>query len=190
MGKQFKIAMFITSFLPLWISILFINLVSLFSNSRLSSVEIFTTIVILASNLASSLIIYFSLNSLHKGDYKKYKIIDATLEQGFTTNFLISYILPLFVFNFAEWTDLALFCIYFITLLFLSYKNNNVYANLIFEFMDYKFYSCILTRNAGIEGQTISSIILSKNNLSSQIGNTIEIAPLNKPFYIMRILAE
>lgn len=131
-----------------------------------------------------------SLGSIQPSEYKTYKVIDAKQEKGITSEFLLSYVLPLFAFDFTRWDGVVQFLIYFIVLAFLCYRNNNVYANIILELKKYKFYDCELIWSPEPNRKPIQAMVLSKNNLHSQKGNTIEIATLNKPFYLMKYLEE
>ena len=190
MGKLFKLAMFITSFSPLWITVLFINVLSIIKNDSNLWTEYLGIISIIMINLISILIVFKSMASIQPSEYKSYTVIEAEQEKGITSEFLLSYVLPLFAFNFTEWDGVVQFLIYFNVLAFLCVRNNNVYANLVFEIKKYKFYSCELQWKAEPNTKPIQAMVISKNNIYSQKGNTIEVAPLNKPFYLMKELEE
>lgn len=128
--------------------------------------------------------------SIQPSEYKKYRVIEAKQEKSLTSEFLLSYMLPLFVFNFTIWNGAIQFLIYFVVLAFLCYRNNNVYANLIFEFWGYKFFDCKLQCASELNLSPIQVILISKNNICAQKGNTIEVASLNKPYYIAKFLKE
>ena len=70
--------------------------------------------------------------------------------------------------------------------MFLCVRNNNVYANLIFEFKSYKFYNCELQWIAEPDVPTTQSMIISQSNLCANKGNTVEIICLDKPFYLTK----
>lgn len=186
MNKLFKSAMFFTSFLPLWITILFINIMSIYNNKVNLYSEYIGIICIIAGLLISLLIIWGSMKSIKNSALKKYKILEATQEKGIASEFLLSYILPLFAFDFAKWDSVVQFIIYFCIIAFLCIRNNNVYANLLFELTNYKFYTCELVWVPEPETKSIHATIISKKNLCANKGNTIDIAPLNKPFYLTK----
>ena len=190
MGKLFKIAMFITSFLPLWITVLFIDTLSILQNSANLYTEIIGIVLIVLMNLLSILVIYRSMASIQPSEYKKYRVIEAKQEKGLTSEFLLSYVLPLFAFSFTTWDGAIQFLIYFVVLAFLCYRNNNVYANLIFELRRYKFFDCELQWISELNLSPIQVMLISKNNICAQKGNTIEAASLNKPFYLTKLLEE
>lgn len=186
MSKLFKIAMFTTSFLPLWITVIFIDCMSLMKRTTTPYTEIIGLAVIGVAIFFSTFVIIRSMKSVKETDYKPYRIKNATQEKGITSEFLLAYILPLFAFNFTEWDRVIEFLIYFCILAFLCIRNNNVYANLIFECKGYKFYTCELEWVPEPTVPSIQAIVISRSNLSANIGNTINVAPLDKPFYLMR----
>lgn len=186
MGKFFKIAMFITSFIPLWITILFIDVISIIKKNQYLITEIIGIAVIFVILSMSILIIVLSMKSITLSSYKIYKIEAATQEKGITSEFLLSYVLPLFAFDFTQWDSVVQFLIYFFILAFLCIRNNNVYANLIFECLNYKFYTCDLIWAPEPNTPAIQAIVISNSNLCAMKGNTIDVAPLNKPFYIKK----
>lgn len=190
MGKFFKVAMFITSFLPLWITIIFIDVLNIARGNPNLYTEKISLVVILISISFSSFIIYGSMKNIKSEDYEPYKISSAVQEKGITSEFLLSYILPLFAFDFTLWESVIQFLIYFGILAFLCIRNNNVYANLIFECRNYKFYTCELIWTPESTTLPIQAIVISKSNLCAKIENTIEVASLNKPFYLMRHVKE
>lgn len=186
MGSLFKLAMFITSFIPLWITVLFIDTLSIIKNDQNLWTEYISIMVILVINLISITVILKSMSSIQTSEYKTYRIIEVQQEKGITSEFLLSYALPLFVFKFTQWDGVIQFLIYFIVLAFLCTRNNNVYANLIFEIKKYKFYDCELQWKPEPSVKPIQAMVLSKDNLCAQKGNTIEVAALNKPFHLMK----
>ncbi|NLF41670.1 MAG: hypothetical protein GX587_03150 [Bacteroidales bacterium] len=190
MGKLFKLAMFITSFIPLWLTVIFIDILNIINNHMNLWTEYISIVTIIVLNAFSILVLFKSMASIQSTEYNSYKVIEAIQEKGITSEFLLSYVLPLFAFEFTQWDGVVQFLIYFIILAFLCIRNNNVYANLILEIKKYKFYDCELQWKPEPSVKPIKVIVLSKENLCSQIGNTIEVASLNKPFHLMKNLEE
>ena len=58
-------------------------------------------------------------------DKYEYTIVDAKENKSIITDYMLSYILPLFVFDFTQWDGVVMFLIFFITLGFLCIKHNN-----------------------------------------------------------------
>ena len=116
MGKYFKRAMFFTSFLPLWITVAFIDILSISKGGANLYTEITGLTCIIVIFIFSAFVIYGSMKKLKSTDYKPYIICNAIQEKGVTSEFLLSYILPLFVFDFTRWNSVIEFLIYFIML--------------------------------------------------------------------------
>lgn len=186
MNKYFKVAMFYTSFIPLWITILFISILSLIRDSSNPYTESIEISLILLGLIFSTLIIIKVITSVSHEHGVKYKIVDAQQEKGITSEFLLSYILPLFAFDFTKWDGAIMFLVYYGILMFLCVRNNNVYANLIFEFKNYKFYNCELQWTSEPDVPTMQAMIISKKNLCANKGNTVDIICLDKPFHLMK----
>lgn len=186
MNKFFKISMFITSFIPLWASVVFLDILSLQDKSQFHTTEIIGLVIMGIMLLFSIVIIIISINHVSPTDFQNYTIVEVSQEKGVTSEFLLSYILPLFVFKFTEWTGIIQFLIYYLILMFLCVRNNNVYANLILELGRYKFYSCTLKWKPEKKSLPIQAIVISRENLCAAKNNTVRVAALNKPFFISK----
>lgn len=185
MNRLFKVAMFFSAFIPLWITVFFLDVISIVdeSNSNVGS-EIIGICGIVIGLVLSAIIIFCSMRGLQDRDYQRYKILSVEQKNGMTSEFLLSYILPLFAFDFTKWSSVVEFLIYFLILAFLCVRNNNVYANLLFEVKKYRFYTCEMQWVAEAEATPIPMMVISKMPLNAYKGNTIEVAALNKPFYL------
>lgn len=190
--------MFITSFIPLWISIILILIIDhiaslsiffeYYFNEHIINFELLTSNTIWAIqlifgilffNIASIFIILFGISFIkkHTNFQYFYEIKEVSKEQTITSEYLLSYILPLFAFDFSTIKGLLCFMVYFIILGFLCIKNNNVYANLFFELQKYSFYNCQVDTGKQI-------LIISKKDLCSKIGHKITVGELNQSIYI------
>ena len=185
MNALFKYAMFFTAFIPLWITVLFLDAMSISdkTNSYIGT-EVMGIGCIIIGLVVSMIVILCSMKNMTDNDYKKYRILSVEQEKGITSEFLLSYILPLFAFDFAEWMSVVEFLIYFGMLAILCTRNNNVYANILFEVKRYKFYTCEMQWGAEADTTPIQMTVISKRPLTAYKGNTIEVAALNKPFYL------
>ena len=183
-------SMFFTSFLPLWITILFINIKSIVLNYENLYTEKIGILLILLATIVSVTILFSSKKVLKESDFTDYTIISTNPKNGVTSEYLLFYILPLFSFDFTVWDSVVQFVFCFLVLSFLCVRNNNVYANILFELLGYKFFDCEVKDLSELEeekAETIRIIVISKDSsLPSQGGNSISIAPLNKPFYLVR----
>lgn len=188
MNKSFKWHMLITSFLPLWFSILIIdswnlicygkdiwnndvnyfsNIFNIFVNNI--TIIIFMLIVIINMIVSVSVINKFiNLQNKNADKYNKAKLQNAKSCSNLSPEFLIAYILPMLVFNFVSTLHIVLFILYFSMLAFLSIRNNHVYVNILLEFKKYKIYTADVVHNKmGQEKEFKECIILSKNDICS-----------------------
>ncbi len=184
MGVLFKTSVLLLSFTPLWVTILIMNIVSLSQNTKCLFAEKAWVVLILLSFAVALLYFLWCVGKIKKGSKYPYTLLSAKHERGFTSEFLLSYILPLFVFDVTHWYGTLYFLIYFFVLSFLCVRNNNIYANIVLELMGYKFFSCSVQKlPIGNEG-TSEIILISKEPICSMIGNRILIDSIGKPFYM------
>ena len=176
MSKLFLISLFHTSFTPLWISILFIDIKSCIENPTHRWTECISIVCILISWLIAVFIMRAELSSNGKEGTAPHKVISATEEKTITSEFLLSYILPLFTFNFTQWGQVVLFLIFYFTLGFLCVRHNYLCAGIILEIVDFRFYTC---RVANEDGQEFEQRILSRRHLNECLGETLYLKPLN-----------
>lgn len=106
--------MFFLSFVPLWVSILFIDFMSLHHSQANPWTEIISISLITVVSLIS-IIVLLRVLCVPKGAdcIADYKIVEINEEKKISTEYLLSYILPLFAFQFDKWTDVVTFLIFF-----------------------------------------------------------------------------
>ena len=204
MDKRFKWNMFITSFLPLWISIVIANISSIIVSAvekwKMGEKFLFNIKVILNDNFISIivtlvvvivfLVTIWNINRFIKDKNKnpnkpKIKITNAKRANKLSSEFLLAYILPMIAFDFTNLKSIILFVIYFGMLAFLCIRNNNVYTNILLELKGYRMYSCDLEKQ--VMGKTRlykECLVISKNNLIIQIDNDIEYWDFDNYIYI------
>lgn len=187
MGLLFRVSMFITSFAPLWLSILFIDILSVYDGNPNLITEIVGIVCILLINIASTIYLFAGTRKAtdkRGGGFERYSdilVVSARREKAITTEYLLSTVLPLFAFDFTLWRQTVLFLICFATLSFLSLRSGNVYANMFFEFQGYSFFNCAVKVN-GTQQEDIT--ILSKINLHATIGHKISIVKIGTVVFI------
>lgn len=204
MDKSFKWHLFFTSFIPLWISIIVINiwkstgwlingvnpqlnfganLVTFLKYNYLSVFLIFTITILLLISIIS--LDNFLKNKKVENNKPTCKILEAKHSSNLTADFILSYILPMIAFNFTSLLDVILFLIYFCVLAFVCIRNNNVYINFLFEVKGYRMYNCKLQcirANTNVEYS--DCLVLSKKHLDSEINRNIEYWDFENKIYI------
>lgn len=175
-------SMFFISFAPLWISVIFLDYMSIYQGNDNIFTEIISISLILLVFLLSLLILIPVFNPHNAKDAHQYQIKTAREEKSVTAEFLLSYILPLFAFDFALWYETVLFLIFFGTFSFLSIRHNHFSVNVVLELMRYRFYVCDLENE---DGKNITKTVISQKILSAHIGSTIDLRPINNDFAVM-----
>jgi len=176
--------MLVTSFIPLWVSILFVVLWDIQSACyptlkcliKNNGVQVGFSVFIIAIFLISTVsVIAFLLRKRNQNEISGYtKIISAQKSSSLVTDFLLTYIMPLIAFDFTNARDISLFLLYFALIVFLNIRNGNVYTNILFEFLGYRVYICNIERN--ITGKDFSfseCAVISKENLTGKIEQNI-----------------
>ena len=188
MWIKFKWDMFVTSFIPLWISIIIFDLWDLVDEAvasyskegtlleKLRSFALDNTIQIISITVIVIMVVFsicginrFLRNRENSQQNPTGTILKAKKANKLSSEFLLAYILPLIAFDFSDLKSIVLFLTYFIILAFLCIRNNNIYTNIMLEFKKYRIYSCDIQRPTP-GNQTIiyyDSLIISKEDLTS-----------------------
>ncbi len=205
MWRKFKWDMFVTSFIPLWLSIIVLDvwdiilhalgkwenkicLVENFKNILCNSYIQVISVTIIAIVVINSIVGVNSFlkkklsvkNNPPKGTVKK-----ATKANKLSSEFLLAYILPMIAFDFGDSQKLVLFLIYFFILAYLCIRNNNIYTNVLLEFKGYRMFicdfECIVANTKYIYHD---SIVISKTDLTQEEDNDIPYWDFENYIYI------
>ena len=150
MSKIFSFSLYFTSFLPLWISILFIDIKSCIENTDNLWTEIISISCILGFMLICIFVLFVTLCVNTTEGTQKQHLLSAVEEKSITAEYLLSYILPLFAFDFTQWSQVILFLIFFLSLGFLAIKHNYLSVNVLLELTNFRFYTCTVENEDGI----------------------------------------
>ena len=172
----FSYSLFFLSFTPLWISILFVDILNIIQGDEHLCTEYIGMVCIILSLIFSLIVLFKELKSQCTEGTHLYTIVNVKEEKTITTEYLLSHILPLFTFDFKQWDGAILFLIFFITLGFLCIKHNNFYVNIVLEIAKYNFYSCTLINEDNVQ---INKIVISRRKLTGCIGDDIHLKLLN-----------
>ena len=193
MWKKFRWDMFVTSFLPLWLSVIVFDIWGIVGNSiniwdknnkyinnianclYNNCIEIVVTITVLLMALISIVGVNDFLKQCKTKKNHPIGIIKrATKANKLSSEFLLAYILPMIAFNFGKLQDVILFLIYFSVLAYLCIRNNNIYTNILLEFKGYKMYNCDIECSVLEKAEIYhDSLIISKEDLTQMEGNKI-----------------
>lgn len=173
-------SMYFLSFVPLWITVLFIDIKSLIDGGGDKWTEIISITGILLGLLVSLIILFIKF---FVTDDEKYvlSIQEAKESKTITAEFLLSYILPLFAFDFTQWDEMVKFLIFFLIFGFLCIRHNYFSVNIILEILHYRMYECSLMNP---DGKEVERTVISKNILSASRGRFIQVKILNNEYYL------
>ena len=173
-------SMYFLSFIPLWFAVLFIDIKSLVEGGGYKWTEIISISGILLGVLISLIILFVKFFFL---DDEKYvlTIQDAKECKNITAEFLLSYILPMFAFDFTQWDEVVKFLIFFLIFGYLCIRHNNFSVNIVLESMHYRMYEC---RLMNADGKEVERTVISKDILSARKGKDIKGKILNNEYYL------
>lgn len=181
MSLILSFCMYYLSFTPLWFTVLFIDIKSLIEGGDYKGTEIVNVVIIIIFLFATIIYLLCYFKESQSGFFEEYEIIKAQESKMITAEFLLSYILPLFAFDFCRWDQVVEFLIFFSVLGFLCIRHNYFSVNIILEIMKYKVYECTIKNNDGIP---IEKIVISKNPLTLKKGHPITLRLLNNDVFL------
>lgn len=181
-------ALFITSLLPLWISVLFIEIKSIAESTSDIHTEIIAIAAIVIANVISVLLILVWVNQVDKVSTEDWIIEEVKEEKAISAEYLLSYILPLFAFDFTRWDSVVLFLIFFMTLMFICIRHNHLTTNILLEVIRYTTYSCALKKEDSASKN--NKMVISKANLSLYRGRIIHVNNINNEYCFATPLSE
>nr|WP_290463242.1 hypothetical protein [Acutalibacter muris] len=179
MSKIFSLCLYHTSFVPLWISILFIDIKSCIENQSNRWTECISIGCILISCIIALIVLLVALCAHRKEGTTPHKVIAAREEKTITAEYLLSYILPLFAFDFTQWSQVVLFSIFYLTLGFLCIRHKYFSVNIILEIANFRFFTCMVENE---DGQQLEQQILSHRRLNGCIGDILYLQSLNNEY--------
>lgn len=179
MSKIFSLSLYHTSFAPLWISILFIDIKSCMENTSNLWTEYISIGCILISCLIALIVLMVALCTGGKEGTTPQTLVSATEEKTITAEYLLSYILPLFAFDFTQWSQIVLFLIFYLTLGFLCVRHNYFSINIVLEITNFRFYIC---RVENEDGQIMEQRIISHRRLNGCVGKTLYLKSINNEY--------
>ena len=168
--------MYFLSFTPLWVTVLFIDIKSLLEMDGDKYTEIISIIIIIIFTIVSLLVLLYEFIGTKNGHIDNYEIKEAYESKTITAEFLLSYILPLFAFDFCKWDQVVEFLIFYLILGYLCIRHSYFSINIILEIMQYKTYECIVNNS---DDKETTKCIISRRTLTMENGEKIQVKILN-----------
>ncbi len=179
MSKIFSLSLYFISFTPLWISVAFVDLKSIFTTKHDVYTEYISLFCIIIGMVVASLCILSNLKETTLEGTISVRLQNSIKQKTVTSEFLLSYILPLFAFDFTLWDNVVLFLIFFVTFGYLCIKHNYFSVNIVLEVLNYNIYLCNVENK---DNQQLEKTIVSRTELMLLKGEEIHIKALNNDF--------
>lgn len=182
MSKVKSFCLFFTSYFPLWVSILFIDIKSIIENSNYVTTEWISVILIAVMLIISFCVLIgmFSKTQRDSQTLQKLVLSEVQKQKSVTVEFVLAFIVPLIAFDFTRWYGALLFAFFFFLLSFLCMKHSFISVNIVLEIANYRYFTCKLIDN----GKTVERIVISKESLPSMINNKIRLKRINNEYAI------
>lgn len=187
MDTEVKWNMFVTSFIPLWVTIILSDAwdIGAYAIARLECfkapgagfrgeaerllranwIQIATIVVVCAMLSASIWRLSGFLKQKEKENCPKGKLLRVAANGRLPAEFLLAYVLPMVAFDFSEGKGVMLFAVYFQVLAYLCIRNNNIYTNIYLELRKYRMYECDIECRVGNDTYVYSgSLVISRRD--------------------------
>ena len=167
MKITFKFSVFFVSYTPLWLSIIYIDLMNIFyHNTKSPWTERISITCILLAYLVFVPNMVRTLKKLGKENSEKHKIIAVHEQKTASLEYILTFVLPMFAFEFTQWESCILFLLYFTVLSYLVLKHNLLVASIVLELLQYQFYDVTIENGYGKES---TREVISKKHLENLV---------------------
>lgn len=175
----FQWSMYYLSFTPLWVSIIFLNIVSLVYETQDWGTEIVSLVVVPVFFVFSLIVMLCGLRPKTIGTTDYDLLEDATENKFVTAEFLATYIIPLIGFDFSTWKGMLLFVFFFLVFGYLCVRHNYFCTNIMLDVFKYRIYNCKLVDKYNVQ---VEQKVISKRELKLIQGESVRIKKLNNDY--------
>ena len=129
-----------------------------------------------------NLFLNLSSRNLSKDKKEKYQeqlLISAKEEKSITSEYLLSYVLPLCAFDFTKYDQVVEFLFFYLILGYLCVKHSHFSVNIVLDFCGFRLYDCELQN---VDHKHINKIVISKRKLNMCVGEDIYIKSINNNY--------
>ena len=130
--------------------------------------------------IMSIVIMMRTFKSLSKENSEKFRITDVQEQRTAALEYVLTFVLPMFAFEFTKWESCILFAIYFLSLLILCSKHNLLFANMVFEVLNYRFYDVTVQNE---NSRSVKRAVISKRHLENMQEEDIYLRSMNNGFW-------
>lgn len=177
MKKMWNVFWFFSSFIPLWLVIILLDIKNIIYNDTNLKIEYFSIPIFILLSLISVFVILSNIKSKDKNGFEKYTVNEVNKYKDFSINGIVTFSIALLAFDCTTWFGMIGLLIIFFTMMFLSIKNYYLMPNIILELFNYSFYECsIINRD---EREIKRNIISNKEIVNNR---TIYLKSINNNY--------
>ena len=173
-------SLFYLSLTPLWLSIAFIDGKNIFDGNPIIYTEMISIAIMAIVMIVSAIVVAVSFRKGNKSGAQPFILKSIKEEKLITAEYVLTYVLPLFAFDFTVWYGVILFLLFYFVLAFLHVRHNRLGANIILEIFGFCYYECELENEDGI---LIQKNIIGRKSLLSKKNYEIDAKPINNEYF-------
>ena len=171
------------AFTPLWVTLIIKDIISIVNNNENLYTEYISIFIISLIFILCLVIVYKKINKSEH--YEEYYIKDMKRIKNDITEFILTYTLPLFAFQFEIWYEFILFLIFFLTIFLLNIKYNNYCPNIILELLNYRTYECTLKISINSTEKIEKCKVILPKTKENEEGKFIKLKSINNEYKIL-----
>ncbi len=181
MNMTFQLSMYYLSFVPLWFTVILTDAFNIINGEINLWTEYVSIPLIVLVFIFAIINVRKGLNPTKIDNTQEHRLESAEEDKFLAAEFLMSYVLPLFAFDFTKFQGVFSFLVFFIIFGWLCIKHNYFCVNVVLEAMKYKVYDCTYQTFDDI---TLKKKVISKRALSQCRGETIRVRGLNNEYML------
>ena len=180
MGKlRFAICMYYLAFTPLWILVVLTDFFSIMDNEADLYTEKISIPFLFGAFLVALHIVRKELTSEKVDNVQPMYLKNVKEEKFAVAEFMMSFVFPMFAFDFTKYQGVLLFSVFFLIFGWLCIKHNYLCVNVVLEIMKYKIYDCECVNMDKIKYE---KKILSNRKLIEQSNITVLTRRINNEY--------
>lgn len=177
----FQLSMYYLSFTPLWFTVILMDIFSMVNGESSLWTEYISIPLIIVVFIFAIASVRKGLNPERRDNTQEYQLESAKEEKFLAAEFLMSFVLPLFAFDFTKYQSVLLFLVFFLIFGALCIRHNYFCVNVVLEAMRYKVYDCTYQT---FDEVLIEKKIISKRPLPQCGGDIFRIRSLNNEYML------
>mgnify|MGYP000584483809 FL=1 len=171
--------MYYLAFTPLWILVVLTDIFSIMDNEADLYTEKISIPFLFGAFLVALHIVRKELTSEKVDNVQPMHLKNVKEEKFAVAEFMMSFVFPMFAFDFTKYQGILLFSVFFLMFGWLCIKHNYLCVNVVLEIMKYKIYDCECVNMDKIKYE---KKILSNRRLIEQSNTTVLTRRINNEY--------